>query len=398
VGVLYVRKDVQDRVWPTIATSGWDTYKSAQKFETLSQRADALALAMGEAIEFQNHIGRPRIERRIHTLASHLKNQLMQVPGLKLHASRDNYLSAGLTAFSIQGVKPANLVDYLREKCNIVVRTIGNEEKGTLGVRVSTHIFVTLKDIDLLVAGVNDLSRLPAEPRDRQVGSRRSAQFLDVDPQLRGNGSRRRHQFVCGRRDQPAAVAPDEEPAVDPLLGRYRKPGDAGFIEDKDMSHVPVLPGFHADNFFSESAVFRQDCRFAPFEWPLVEIDEILDESVQGKNGRSRPARPQDNDSFLQEAATDLVPIGELAPGGTHEPVQPGDHIPGGLRGCLGRCILRLTQVGAQAEKCKRSADTNLSWRSKKQLVIRGFDFHDTLSYVKVNGTSHGRIPAYAPR
>jgi hypothetical protein len=37
-----------------------------------------------------------------------------------------------------------------------VVRTIGNEEKGTLGVRVSTHIFVTLKDIDLLVAGVND--------------------------------------------------------------------------------------------------------------------------------------------------------------------------------------------------------------------------------------------------
>ncbi len=155
-GVLYVRKDVQDRVWPTIATSGWDTYKSAQKFETLSQRADALALAMGEAIEFQNHIGRPRIERRIHTLASHLKNQLMQIPGLKLHTNRDNYLSAGLTAFSIKGVKPANLVDYLREKCNIVVRTIGNEEKGTLGVRVSTHIFVTLKDIDLLVAGVND--------------------------------------------------------------------------------------------------------------------------------------------------------------------------------------------------------------------------------------------------
>jgi isopenicillin-N epimerase len=156
VGVLYVRKDVQDRVWPTIATSGWDTYKSAQKFETLSQRADALALAMGEAIEFQNHIGRPRIERRIHTLASHLKNQLMQIPGLKVHTNRDNYLSAGLTAFSIKGVKPANLVDYLREKCNIVVRTIGNEEKGTLGVRVSTHIFVTLKDIDLLVAGVND--------------------------------------------------------------------------------------------------------------------------------------------------------------------------------------------------------------------------------------------------
>jgi selenocysteine lyase/cysteine desulfurase len=156
VGVFYVKKDVQDRVWPTIVTSGWDTYKSAQRYETLSQRSDALALAMGEAMEFQNHIGRPRIERRVHALAFHLKNQLVQVPGLRLHTNRDNYLSAGLTAFSIKGVQGSSLVDYLREKHNIVVRTIGSEEKGTLGVRVSTHIFVTMKDVDLLVAGVNE--------------------------------------------------------------------------------------------------------------------------------------------------------------------------------------------------------------------------------------------------
>jgi selenocysteine lyase/cysteine desulfurase len=160
VGVLYVKKEIQDRVWPTIATSGWDTHKSAQKYETLSQRADALALAMGEAMEFQNHIGRPRIQRRIYTLASHLKERLETVPGLKLHTSKDNYLSAGLTAFSIKNARPAGLVDFLREKCNIVVRTIGSEEKGTLGVRVSTHIFVSLKDVDLLVEGVKDyLSR-----------------------------------------------------------------------------------------------------------------------------------------------------------------------------------------------------------------------------------------------
>lgn len=156
VGVFYVKKEVQDRVWPTIAFSGWDTYKTAQRYETFSQRADPLALAMGEAMEFQNHIGRARIERRIHALASHLKEQLQEIPGLKLHTNTDNYLSAGLTAFSIQDVKAADLVNYLREKHNIVVRTIGNEEKGTLGVRVSTHIFVSLKDVDLLVEGVRD--------------------------------------------------------------------------------------------------------------------------------------------------------------------------------------------------------------------------------------------------
>jgi len=154
VGVFYVKKDVQDRVWPTIATSGWDTNKNAQRYETLSQRADALSLAMGEAMAFQNHIGRPRIERRIQSLAAHLKDRLEPIPGLKLHTNRDTYLSAGLTAFSIQGVKGSDLVDFLREKHNIVVRTIGSEEKGTAGVRVSTHIFVSHKDVDLLADGI----------------------------------------------------------------------------------------------------------------------------------------------------------------------------------------------------------------------------------------------------
>lgn len=159
VGVFYVKKEVQDRVWPTIAFTGWDTYKSARRYETFSQRADALALALGEAMEFQNRIGRARIERRIHALAGYLKEQLSQVPGLRLHTNTDNYLSAGLTAFSIQGVSPAALVDYLREKHNIVVRTIGSEEKGTHGVRVSTHIFVTMRDVDRLVEGVQDYVR-----------------------------------------------------------------------------------------------------------------------------------------------------------------------------------------------------------------------------------------------
>jgi selenocysteine lyase/cysteine desulfurase len=34
-GLFYVRKEVQDKLWPTIATEGWDTYESAKKYETL---------------------------------------------------------------------------------------------------------------------------------------------------------------------------------------------------------------------------------------------------------------------------------------------------------------------------------------------------------------------------
>lgn len=157
-GLLYVRKEAQDRLWPTIASSGWDSRESARRFETLGQRADPIIFALGEAIDFQNIIGRERIERRVKTLAGYLKTELSGIRGVRLHTSPDPYLSAGLTAFSVEGVEPTRLVDYLREKYNIVIRTIGNREAGTYGVRVSTHFYLSTKHIDMLLEGVKYLA------------------------------------------------------------------------------------------------------------------------------------------------------------------------------------------------------------------------------------------------
>lgn len=157
VGLLYVRKEVQDKLWPTIVSSGWDTFKDARKFETHGQGADALLFALDEALDFQNAIGRKRIERRIKALAAYLKQELKKIPGIKVHTPDDPYLSAGLTAFSLDGVDPAKVVDYVREKYNIVVRTIGNKEAGTYSVRVSTPIYISFKEIDLFLEGVRHL-------------------------------------------------------------------------------------------------------------------------------------------------------------------------------------------------------------------------------------------------
>jgi selenocysteine lyase/cysteine desulfurase len=142
-----------------IASSGWDSRESARKYETLGQRADALAVALGEAVDFQNAIGRERIERRIKALAGYLKKELKKIPGVKLHTSQDPYLSGGLTAFSVEGIEPEKMVNYLREKYNIVIRTIGNRKAGTYGVRASTHIYVSFKHINMLLEGIKHLVR-----------------------------------------------------------------------------------------------------------------------------------------------------------------------------------------------------------------------------------------------
>jgi isopenicillin-N epimerase len=157
VGLLYVKKDVLDKVWPTIVSSGLDTTSTAAKLDPQGQRSDAILFALDEAMNFQNKIGRTRIERRIKVLAGHLKQELAKIPGVELQTPTDPYLSAGLTKFSMKGADAAKLVEYLREKYNLVVRTAGSPAAGTYGVRVSTPIYVSTKEVDMVVEGVRTL-------------------------------------------------------------------------------------------------------------------------------------------------------------------------------------------------------------------------------------------------
>lgn len=158
IGLLYVRKEACDKVWPNVVSSGWESVRTAAKLDPSGQRADAMLFALDEALNFNNRIGKSRIERRIKGLSSRLKQELAKLPGVKVHTSSDPYLSAGLTAFSAGGIEMERLVDYLREKYNLVVRTIGSREAGTYGVRVSTPIYVSTKEVDLVVEGVRSLT------------------------------------------------------------------------------------------------------------------------------------------------------------------------------------------------------------------------------------------------
>jgi selenocysteine lyase/cysteine desulfurase len=158
-GVLYVRREVQDRIWPTIAGSGWDDADGADRFETLGQRADPVIFALGEAVKFQTAIFKHRIANRILSLANHLKQGLAEIPGVRLQTPLDPELSAGLTAFSIAGLDPELIVSHVQEKHNIVIRPIGKEERGTYGVRVSTPCYIRHSEVDLLLEAIDGLAR-----------------------------------------------------------------------------------------------------------------------------------------------------------------------------------------------------------------------------------------------
>ena len=154
-GILYLRRESQDRLWPTVVTSGWDDPKrGASRFDRLSQRAHPIVLAQGAAIDFQSGIGRERIEARVRSLHAYARKQLASLPGITFHTSNNPQLNNALLAFTLPKLKNADVVETLKRRDRIWTRTM---EYDLNAVRISTHIYNTEAQIDALMAGLEDI-------------------------------------------------------------------------------------------------------------------------------------------------------------------------------------------------------------------------------------------------
>lgn len=154
-GILYLRRASQDRLWPTVVTSGWDDPKrGAARFDRLSQRAHPIVLAIGAALDFQSAIGRERIEARVRALQGYARKRLAPLPGIRFHTSVHADLTSALLAFTLPGLKNADIVETLKRRHRVWTRTM---EYDLNAVRIATHIYNTEAQVDQLVGGIEDV-------------------------------------------------------------------------------------------------------------------------------------------------------------------------------------------------------------------------------------------------
>ncbi len=72
--------------------------------------------ALDEAFKFHQAIGKSRVTKRIHELNRQLKEGLAKMPRVTLHTPQSQDLSAGIVCFEIDGMKPQQVVDRLRQQ------------------------------------------------------------------------------------------------------------------------------------------------------------------------------------------------------------------------------------------------------------------------------------------
>ena len=153
-GFMYLRRDVQDRFWTTLASYQWDNHADgAFRFMQYGTGSVPLVEGFTSAMAFIGKIGMPRIERWDAALTKRLREGLAKIPRVRMASPADPRLGAAITTFRVDGVKAKALQDALWAR-RVRVRA-QNDERG---VRLSAHIYVAPADVDAVLGVTREVA------------------------------------------------------------------------------------------------------------------------------------------------------------------------------------------------------------------------------------------------
>jgi len=152
VGLLYVREERIDEIWPSVVASGWGSAVAprpagARRFESLGQRDDAALAALGVCAALHDRIGPARIEQRTRALAQRLKQGMTDI-GLQLVTPMEPELSFGVCIAESPADRPAG------EIINRLYGEHGIAGAATGGLRLCPAVYNTESHVDRAVRGL----------------------------------------------------------------------------------------------------------------------------------------------------------------------------------------------------------------------------------------------------
>lgn len=153
-GILYVKKESMERLWPNIISAGWKEASTTvdERLCVLGQRNDTTPATLPETVDFHLSIGKRNIEDRVRKLNAYLKDQLQaKFPQAVFVSPLSPAMSAGIVVVNIPGKQSRELFQKLYDSHGIACAS-------TSGVRLSPHIYNTMEDMDKVVAALGQLA------------------------------------------------------------------------------------------------------------------------------------------------------------------------------------------------------------------------------------------------
>lgn len=150
-GFLYVRKSRIAGTWSMMASADTQV-NDIRKFEEIGTHPAANHNAISDALLFNENIGIPRKAARLRYLRDRWANRLAQNPKCKILHSQDPEQSCGIGFLSFHGVDAGKMYGALWNKYSVLTAHVPHEEYT--GLRITPHIYSTVRDIDFFAEAV----------------------------------------------------------------------------------------------------------------------------------------------------------------------------------------------------------------------------------------------------
>ncbi|MBM0104506.1 aminotransferase class V-fold PLP-dependent enzyme [Steroidobacter sp. S1-65] len=173
-GMLYVRRDMLDRIWPsqprgidasppvitpTQSKGHMGVPAALHKLGNIVPLTWPSLRGAEVALDFHRQVLRSRIEARIRELTIYARLRLQQLPGLDLLTPGRPGLWAGILSFHVPGRQASDITLGLVRGHRVFARDMQWPGKSEGAVRISLHAFNTHDEVDRLFNGLQQVLR-----------------------------------------------------------------------------------------------------------------------------------------------------------------------------------------------------------------------------------------------
>ena len=153
-GFLYVRDEMIDRMWNTLATAGWDDPKlRAERFQRIGSSNVPSLAGLRAAIELAGQIGMERIERRHRQMCDYILGEMVK-RGAESWTSPDPALRCAIASVNVPPLQIGDMEATLWKQHKVRIRG-GAPSK----IRLSTPYYLLKPDIDRFLAKFDEYKR-----------------------------------------------------------------------------------------------------------------------------------------------------------------------------------------------------------------------------------------------
>jgi selenocysteine lyase/cysteine desulfurase len=154
-GILYVKKEHTEQIWPLFAESKKKP-DDILKLNHTGTHPAAIDLAITDAISYYQKMGAPRKEERLRYLQNYWTMKARDIRHAQLYTPGQRDRSCAIATIGIGNMKPADLADRLFTKYKIY--TVAIDNAGIKGVRITPNVYTTIAELDKLVAALTEIS------------------------------------------------------------------------------------------------------------------------------------------------------------------------------------------------------------------------------------------------